>query len=201
MIIYGAGSLGKIVLGELINNHFPEKDICFYDENPNCPVLLFDKYKVLKQPEQLEEYFKNVNTAFFPAIGHPRLRQKATEKVEQMGGKLTSVISNSAFISPLNFNKFEGLFAPQWSGISHNTKIGKSCILHHYVGIGHDVSIGDYASISTDVQIGSFTTIGNYCFIGISAIIYPKIKIGNNVIISAGAIIKQDVEDYANINL
>ena len=198
MIIYGAGSLGKIILAELINDQFPD-DVAFFDENKNLPDVLYNKYKVMKTFDELASAIATGNNRFIPAVGHPRLREKVVKKVENMGGQLTNVISSEAFISKLNFNTFEGLFAPRWSGISHDTKIGKSCILHHYTGIGHDVYIGNYVTLSTDVQVGSFTSIGDYTFIGNCAVIYPRIKIGKQVIISAGMIVKNDVPDYSSL--
>ena len=199
MIIYGAGSLGKIILAELINDQFPFGEVVFFDENKNLPDYLYKQYKVIKTFDELAKIIEAGENQFIPAIGHPRLREKAVKKVENIGGKLISVISSESFISKLNFNTFEGLFAPRWSGISHDTKIGKSCILHHYCGIGHDVEIGNFVTISTDAQIGSFTTIGDYSFIGNCAVIYPSIKIGHCVIISAGSVVKNDVPDYSSI--
>lgn len=199
MIIYGAGSLGKIILAELINDKFPNGEVIFFDENEKLPDLLYNKYKVIKNFEELKKIIASGENNFIPAIGHPRLREKAVNKVVKAGGKLLSVISSEAFISKLNFNTFEGLFAPRWAGISHDTSIGKSCIMHHYCGIGHDVIIGDFVTLSTDAQVGSFSTIGNYSFIGNCAVIYPGIKIGKGAIISAGAIVKSDVPEYGSI--
>jgi sugar O-acyltransferase (sialic acid O-acetyltransferase NeuD family) len=196
MIIYGAGSLGKIILAELINNQFPYGDVVFFDENKELPEYLYNKYRVIKSPDELKTEIKNGNELFFPAVGNPRKREKITERLELSGGKLISIISSGAYISPLNDNRFEGLFAPLWSGISHNTTIEKSCILHHYTAIGHDVVIGKYASISPGVQVCSFSSIGDYCFIGTGAIISTHIKVGNNVVIGAGALVTRDLNDY-----
>ena len=199
MIIYGAGSLGKIILAELINDNFPYGEVIFYDENRKLPDFIYDKFRVIKTFTELSAIIKQGEKHFIPAIGHPRLREKVVKKVERIGGELISVISSESFISKLNFNKFEGLFAPRWAGISHDTKIGRSCIMHHYCGIGHDAVIGNFVTLSTDVQVGSFTSIGDYSFVGNCAVIYPGIKIGKNVIISAGSVVKNDVPDYASI--
>ena len=191
--------MGKIILAELISDQFPYGDVIFFDENTGLPDYLYNKFRVIKTVEELSELIQSGEKHFIPAIGHPRLREKAVRKIEQLGGELISVISSESFISKLNFNTFEGLFAPRWSGISHDTKIGKSCILHHYSGIGHDAEIGNFVTVSTDVQIGSFTTVGDYSFIGNCAVLYPHINIGQCVIISAGAVVKNDVPDFSSI--
>lgn len=199
MIIYGAGSLGKIILGEIIQDKLPFGEIVFFDSGQNLPELLFNKYRIIKSCDELKQNINNGENQIIIAVGHPRKREKVAREIEAAGAELVNVISDGAYISPLNHNRFEGLFAPRWSGISHDTTIGKCCILHHYCGIGHDVLIGSFVTISPLAQICSYASIGNCCFIGTGAIVSPNVKIGNHVFIGPGVVVNENMNDYETL--
>lgn len=193
MLIAGTGGMGKEVLGGLLTyeNH---DDICFFDEDQNSPDILYDKFKVLKSFEDVELYFNKKGNLFITAIGHPRLREKLTDKIEKTGGKLASMICPDVFLFPFN-ETYNGLIAYPGAGISHGVEIGKSCVMHLNSSIGHEVAVGKFMSLGPGAEIIGPTTIGDYVFIGANATVLPDAKVGNNAIIGAGAVVRKDIGD------
>ncbi|MFH1319480.1 MAG: NeuD/PglB/VioB family sugar acetyltransferase [Bacteroidota bacterium] len=194
MLIIGTGGMGKEVLGTLITYEKCD-EICFFDEDQNAAGLLYDKFKVLVSLEEAEKYLRNTDNKFITAIGHPRLREKLTKKIEKLGGKLTSLICSNVFIFPFN-DTYEGIFVHPGVGISHGVQIGRSCVLHINSSIGHDTTIGNYVTIGPGASIVGPTIIGDYSYIGANATVLPDIKIGKNVIVAAGAVVNRDLCDY-----
>lgn len=194
MLIIGTGGQGKEVLGVLLHNEIDDS-ICFFDEDKNTPALLYDKYKVYHSIDEVKAHFQNNGNQFITAIGHPRIREKLTIKIENAGGKLTSVISSHSFVFQFN-DRYDGIIIQPGAVISHAVKIGKSCLLHAHATIGHSVEIGNYVTIGPGVAIIGPTVIGNYCHIGAKAVILPGLKTGNNVIVGAGAVVSRDLRDH-----
>ncbi len=196
MLIVGAGAAGKETLGILLIDKKNEK-ICFFDENKNYPDLLYDKYKIIKSIEQAKEYIDNKDNRFITAIGHPRLREKMTNKFENIGGKLTSLIFSRTNLLFDRFSKLNnGIIIQPGVTISYNVQIGKCCMLHANSVIGHSVQIGKYVSVATNVSIIGPTVIGDYCVIGANSVVLPNLKIGNNVIVGAGSVVNRNLQDY-----
>jgi len=79
-----------------------------------------------------------------------------------------------------------GLCIPHYGTIvvTHKSKIGKNCRLHHGVGIG---------------AYKGGPTIGNNVYIGPGAKLFGDIKIGNNVSIGANSVVTKSFEDNVSI--
>jgi|AntAceMinimDraft_17_1070374.scaffolds.fasta_scaffold02278_7 sugar O-acyltransferase (sialic acid O-acetyltransferase NeuD family) len=196
MLIVGAGAAGKEALGIFLSNKKNE-EVCFFDENKSSPNLLYNKYKVIKSIEQAKEHIKNKDNRFITAIGHPRIREKMTNKFENIGGKLISLISLRANLLFDRFNNLDnGIIIQPGVTISHNVQISKGCMLHANSVIGHSVKIGKYVSVATNASIIGPAVIGDYCVIGANSVVLPHFKIGNNVIVGAGSVVNRDLQDY-----
>lgn len=193
MLIAGAGGQGKEVLGVLMLDGF-QGELCFFDENEDVPDLLFNKFKVYKTIAEVQDYFQTNDDRFVVGIGHPRLREKMTNKLITAGGNLTSIISSSASIFPYN-EPYHGLIMQPGSGISHGVQISSSCLIHINATIGHEVIIGKYVTIGPNTSIIGPSVIEDYCSIGANVTILPKVKLGKNAIVGAGALVNQDLQE------
>lgn len=197
MIIAGTGGLGLEILGMLIDNGY-EKEIVFFDENPDGPENLFGKYRVIKQDEELQQHFRNHGGDFITGIGNPRIREKVTLRIKNMGGILTSVVSKRAGV--FQFNTLPpGTIIHPYVLISHHLDMGEGCALHAHSSIGHAARLGKYINVAPGVSIIGPIEIGDYTYIAAGAVILPHIRIGKNVVISAGAVVKNDVPDFATV--
>jgi len=193
MLIAGAGGLGLEMLG-LIVNRGEEEAIVFFDQGNNIPGQFYDKYPVISEPGEAKTFFEDNTTSFIVAVGHPRLRKKLTDQLENLGGQLVSFIADTASVFSLK-TEYTGLIAQPGSGVSHSTNIGRSCSLHINSIVGHDVTIGDFVTIGPNVSIIGPSQIGSYCTIGASAVGLPGSVIGNNVIIGAGSLVEGELQD------
>jgi sugar O-acyltransferase (sialic acid O-acetyltransferase NeuD family) len=196
MIIAGTGGLGLEILGILIDNDHGE--IVFYDENPKAPEKIFGKYRVIKNAGELQEHFRITDPAFVTGIGNPRIREKVTRRLKNMGGNLTSVVSKRAGV--FQFNTIPpGTIIHPYVLISHHLDMGEGCALHAHSSIGHAAQLGKYINVAPGVSIIGPIEIGDYTYIAAGAVILPHIRIGKNVVISAGAVVKNDVPDFATV--
>lgn len=192
MIIIGTGGLARETMAILLNNN-PNENIIFFDENKNCPSLLYNKYIVITSYNELSKILSN--NKFIVCIGNPRIREKLTKKIKSIGGQNANVISKDTSI--FQYSEFsEGTIIEPYVGISYGITIGIGCAIHIHASIGHSAKIGNYVNIGPAATIIGPTEIGNYSYIGAKALIMPNLKIGNNVIVKAGTVVNRDLTDY-----
>lgn len=194
MLIVGAGSLGKEILTIMIEDRFPE-EIIFYDENPNIPPILYNKYRVINNSSDLKNIFSKGDNRFITAVGSPRLREKLTRKIELLGGSLSSIISKRTTIFNFNDN-YSGVIIQPGVGISYDVEIKEGAAIHINSTIGHCVKIGKYVNIGPNATIIGPSSIGDYSYISAQACLLPNITIGKNVIVTAGKVVDSDLPDY-----
>ncbi|MEI6853305.1 MAG: acetyltransferase [Bacteroidota bacterium] len=194
MVIVGAGGLGREILTILIEDNFQD-DIVFYDENPQIEPLLYHRYPVLQNLSALKELFNNGDKRFVTAIGSPRLREKLTNKIENKGGILCSVISKRTTI--FHFNpSYQGAIIQPGVGISYGVEIGTGSAIHINATIGHCVQMGRYINIGPNASVIGPCTIGDYSYISAQTCVLPNVSIGKHVIVNAGMVVDRDLADY-----
>jgi sugar O-acyltransferase (sialic acid O-acetyltransferase NeuD family) len=195
MLIIGAKGFAKEVL-EICHQNNDLADLAFYDDvNDDVKGFLYEKFPVLKNIQDAENYFKTIDEKFTIGIGNPKLRKKLTDRFIEIAGKLTSTISLKADIGSYGIKIGEGANILDGVKISNDVKIGIASIIYYNSIITHDVKIGDFVEISPDVKILGRASIGDFCQLGAGSIILPDIKIGNNVIIGAGAVVTKNIPD------
>lgn len=192
MIIVGAGSAGKEIMGVYTLGK-PPKEIVFYDDNPNCTNLIDNKYTVIKTLNELQIAI-NKSPEFCIGIGNPRKRKKLYAKLVSLGGKPKN-ISWEPLLSLSSIEDNGSVFQPGVV-ISFDVTIGKSCFIHANSSIGHKVNIGDFVNISPLCSVIGPSIIGSETYIGAGSTILPDIKIGKNVFISPGSIVNRDLADF-----
>jgi sugar O-acyltransferase (sialic acid O-acetyltransferase NeuD family) len=193
MIIVGAGGLGLEVLFVLMENGF-NKDIFFFDTNPQKNGLLFEKYPITHEESSLKELIKK-DSDFIVGIGHPRLRERMFNKFLSLDGTPTNVISKYAHLSPF-LESFNGCIVEPGVGVSHGTHIGTGCAFHINCTIGHSVQLGKFVNIGPGANVVGPCIIEDYAYISVGAIVLPNIRIGKHAIISANVVANRDVADY-----
>ncbi len=195
MLIVGAKGFAKEVL-EVMHENNQLQNLVFYDDvNLDAPDLLFDTFRILKNPQEASYYFKTVDNRFTIGIGNPVLRKKISDKFCKLGGIFTSCISNKSSIGNYGNKIGNGCNIMQGSFITNDIVILEGVLINLNVTIGHDSLIGLFVEISPGVNISGNCKIGDYSIIGSNATILPNIKIGKNVIIGAGAVVTLDIPD------
>lgn len=195
MLVIGAKGLAKEVLEVLIRD-YSENDIVFYDDvSDDLPEFIFGKFNIITSLDLAKEYFEKVDSRFVLGIGNPELRKLLTKKMISIGGKITSIISSSAYIGSFDNIIEEGVSIMARVVITNSIIIRVGTLINQLASIGHDVEIGKFVEICPNVSISGNCIIGDNVFIGTGAIILPKVKIGNNVKIGAGAVVNKDLPD------
>jgi sugar O-acyltransferase (sialic acid O-acetyltransferase NeuD family) len=191
MLIFGAKGFAKEVFETLHQNGY-KKDIVFYDDI-NDNEKIYGKYNILKKKIDVKNFFQKNSPEFTIGIGDPNLRARIYHQFNKIGGKLTSVISNSSNIGVHDTTINIGCNILSGVKISNSVSIGKGCLIYYNSIITHDSVIGDFVEISPSVNILGRVEIAKYTQIGANSTILPNIKIGENSIIGAGSVVTKDV--------
>lgn len=194
MLIIGTGGLAKEVFCMVLKYKLSD-DITFYDEDKSTPAILYNKYKVLHEEKEVQNYFSNISKDFIVGIGNPRIREKLTLKMRKLDGESTNVISNESAIFQFNDYSTATIIEP-FVGISHALSLGEGCAIHIHASIGHAAKIGKYVNVGPGATIVGPIEIGDYTYVGAKALVLPNIKIGKHVVIAAGVTVNKDLNDY-----
>jgi sugar O-acyltransferase (sialic acid O-acetyltransferase NeuD family) len=195
MLIIGAKGFAKEVL-EVLYQLNQVDNIAFYDDiNKDIGDFLFNKFPILKNENQVKDFFNKKDNQFTIGIGNPLLRYKLYKKFIKLGGKFTSTISPYSHISSIDTYLGEGTNILSNSIFSPSTNIGSGCLIYYNVIITHDVKIGDFVELSPGATILGRAKIGDYSHIGTNATILPDIIIGKNVTIGAGSVVTKNIPD------
>lgn len=196
MLILGAQGFAKNVLEILTKNEFCE-DISFYDDvstNVAPSPYLFEKFPIITEFETAREYLR-LNPAYTIGVGNPTLRREFYKKFLSTEGRLTSTVSNGAYIGSFNVEIQDGVNISFGAIINNDVSIGRGALININATIGHDTIIGDFTELCPNVSISGNCFIGEGVFVGSNATIAPKVRIGNNVVIGAGSVVLNDIPE------
>jgi|GEM_PF-672757 sugar O-acyltransferase (sialic acid O-acetyltransferase NeuD family) len=194
MIIVGAGALGLETLGILLDNNYTG-DIIFFDDNPQKNnLLIFNKYKVINDENELLNYMQN-DRDFIVSIGHPRLREKKYLQMLKLGCNPVNLISKKAILFPF-IKPFSGCIIEPFAGISHGVEIGESCAIHINCTIGHEVKMGKFVNVGPGANIVGPCKIGNYVYISVGAVVHPHVIIGDYAFIGSNVVVNRNIAEF-----
>ena len=195
MLIIGAKGFAKEVL-EVCHQNNQLKDLAFYDDlNDEISGLLFDKFPILKNTDQVKVHFSKYGPNFTIGIGDPHLRKMLYDKFTDLGGTYVSTISCKAHIGSYGVHIGEGCNILGNATISNSVKIGNGGLIYYHSVVSHDVTLGDFVEISPCAVLLGKVSVGDYTNIGSNATVLPKVTVGCNVIVGAGAVVTKDLPD------
>ena len=192
MIIVGAKGFAKQLVEIFYQNKELENLFFFDDVYRDLPEELYG-IKIIKSKEEVINIFQTVGNKFCLGLGGPLNRQKVTKQFESLGGELSTVISEKAFIAKHIKLIGKGTTILTSSIVENDTILGVGVLLNSFAAVYHDCIIGDFCEIAPGAKVLGEVIMGNNCLIGANATILPKIKIVDNCIIGAGAIVINDV--------
>ncbi|MFD2165471.1 acetyltransferase [Thalassotalea euphylliae] len=130
---------------------------------------------------------------FIVSIGNNQARLALSEKIEQLGGKLATLIHPQATISKYaNIGAGSVVFAN--AAINVNCQLGVATIVNTGATIDHDCTIGNGCHIAPGVNISGTTTLGNRVWVGVGSTIIQNLSLTDDVYIGAGAVIVNDLK-------
>jgi sugar O-acyltransferase (sialic acid O-acetyltransferase NeuD family) len=189
IILVGGGGHCKSCI-DVIENENKYKIIGVIDKKKK--FLL--NYKVFPESYLSKKLIKNNYS--FVTVGHIKtykVRVRLFNRLKDLGFKIPSIISPSAYISKHAIIG-QGTIIMHGVIVNAGAIIGNNCIINTNSLIEHDVVVGDHTHISTEVTINGGVTIGEKVFIGSRSIIKDNISIDDCSIVGASLYIKKDLK-------
>jgi sugar O-acyltransferase (sialic acid O-acetyltransferase NeuD family) len=193
MIIVGAKGFAKELL-EVAYKLDQINDLVFFDNISNdLPDKLFGQFPIIQKDLDAIEYFNIVDNRFALGLGNPKLRKQMYLKFEQLGGKLTALISPNSNIGSFGVNIGNGATILSNATITNSVTCGIGLLMYPNAVVTHDCVLGDFVELSPGAKILGNWKIGDNVHIGANATILPNVKLSSNVIVGAGAVVTKDV--------
>ena len=151
--------------------------------------------KVIGTDEDIPTYVEKAE--FVITVGFiksPATRIKLYNKVKEVGGKLATIISSTAYVSKYA-TIGEGTVVMHKAFVNAGAKVGNNVILNTFTNIEHDAVIGDQCHISTGTMVNGDCKVGNNCFIGSQSVLANGITIGDDIIVGAGSLVRKSISE------
>lgn len=192
MIIIGAGGFAKELIEAISPNNI-EQGLHFFDNTSKSYATLFlGQFPIISNWDQFTSELQN-DQRFVLGLGGSKNRKSITKQCEALGGVLTSVISNQAYIGSYDITIGEGATILHNATIANGVKIGRGALIYHNVQITHDCTIGDFCELSPGATLLGKVKLGHNVQVGANATILPGIEVGDDTVIGAGAVVTKDV--------
>ena len=194
LALYGAGAMGREFKqiaeesGEWSGVVFID-DHATADELAGCPVYRFQVFRARYTPEEVR---------FVVAIGEPKFRMEAFEKMTRAGYQGGVLVHTSANICP-DAKVGEGTAVCQGVYVGSQAKVGRNCYLSRNASVGHDAVVDDHTRLGVNAFVGGHAVIGENAFIGAGAMLKDRIRVGDTSIVAMGAAVFEDVPDCATV--
>jgi len=191
LILLGGGGHCKSVIEVANESGYEIVGILDKPENIGKTICGYD---IIGSDDQIPNY---VSTCLFIVtvgqIKNPAIRIKLYNLILQNGGKIATMISNSAYCS--KYSRIgSGTIIMNQALVNSDVIIGKNCIINSKALIEHDAVIGDHTHISTGVVINGGCIVGNNCFIGSGCLLSNNVEIPDNTIIGIGSLVINSIK-------
>lgn len=199
MLIVGAKGFAKEVL-EVLHQQGPLPTIAFYDDmSADVPDFLFDRFPILKTPDEARSFLAKGDGAFTLGIGNPSTRRLLYQKFIALGGTFTSTVSPKAILGHYGTRFGEGCNIMSGSVLTNDIRLGIGVLVNLNCTVGHDCQIGDFTELCPGVHLSGNCILEDDVFVGTGAVILPGIKIGRGAKVGAGATVVKNVEPHTTV--
>lgn len=190
LILIGGGGHCKSVIEAAESAGFKILGILDTDQNIGKKVL---DYTIIGTDDSIKHYVKK--SLFVITVGQIKdadLRIKLHHKVINCGGKLATVIANTAHVS--HYSKIgNGTVILHHAVVNADATIGIGCIINTFANIEHDAVVGDFCHISTGAIVNGNCVVGEKTFLGSQAVVVNGVSITDECVIAAGAIVRKNI--------
>lgn len=192
LILIGGGGHCKSVIDVAESAGYTILGILDRPEEVGKKVL---DYKVIGTDDDMVKYVDQAE--FIVTVGQiksPDLRIKLHKMVEQVGGKLATIIAPTAHVSKYA-QLGEGTVVMHQAVVNADAKIGKGCIINTFANIEHDVVIGDYCHISTGAMVNGGAMVADGTFLGSQSVVNQCVKIERGGVIASLSVVNKDITE------
>ena len=192
LILVGGGGHCKSVIDVAESAGYTILGILDMPEMVGASVL---GYPVLGTDDDIPNYVDKAE--FIITVGHIKnntVRKKIAMRIENAGGKLTTIVASDAYVSRYA-TLGEGTVIMHKAFVNADAKVGQNCIINTMANIEHDAVIGDFCHISTGVMVNGGANIGNDTFVGSQSIVNQGVKIKMGGVISSLSVVNKDITE------
>ena len=153
-------------------------------------------YQIIGTDDEVDRFVK-AGFVFLITIGHIKsssIRQKIFKGLSDAGGKLETIIADSAKVSS-HAVVGEGTIIMHKGFVNAGAQIGKNCIINTGSVIEHDAIVGDHSHISTMGVVNGDVTIGTGTFIGSNAVVNQSLQVGDEIIVGSGSVVNKHITE------
>lgn len=189
LMVVGANGHGKVV-ADIAQRMGHYHDIGFLDDDPSIKEAM--GIPVLGNCSDFSKFI--ASSDIFVAIGHPAIRKRLLEQLEDMGADIPILIHPQAIIGR-NVILDIGSVVMAGAVINPDARIGKGCIVNTCASVDHDCILEDYVHVSVGAHLAGAVTVGENTWIGIGAVVKNNISICSDSMIGAGAVVVNDITE------
>jgi sugar O-acyltransferase (sialic acid O-acetyltransferase NeuD family) len=128
-------------------------------------------------------------------IGLPALRERMYKLITNAGGKLATVCSPLARVSP-HATIGEGTVVFHQAVVNAGATVGGNVIVNTFALIEHDVRVGVFCHISTGSRVNGGCVLADRCFVGSGAVLRENVRLAEGTIVGCGAVVVRDTEPF-----
>ena len=187
LLIIGAGGLGRVVL-EMARHDYA----CALIDDGIPVDTKVDSSFVIGDTSSLQELYKSYQKAVV-AIGNNVIRERVMKSLSQIGYRIPSVISPSAYLSEYA-SVGEGCIILNNAVVQNGSHVGNGVILNSGVEIHHDSYVDDYALIYTNTVIRTQARVGKRAWIGSTLTIGNQVIVEDDQVVENGQTLKKNTE-------
>ncbi len=190
LVLVGGGGHCKSVIDAAESGGLTIRGILDLPSNVGRSILGYD---VIGTDEDIVRF---VDEAYFVVtlgfIKDASLRIRIHEKIDQLGGRLATIIASTAHVS--RYAEVDsGCVILHQACVNAGAKIGKGCIINTFANIEHDAVVGDYSHISTGAIMNGGCQVGKATFLGSQSVMVNGVSVVDGCVIGAGTVIQKNI--------
>lgn len=194
VVIVGAGGFGREMFGYVKDCMSAGKDWKikgFIDDNPGALSGYRYDAEIISS---LDDYHPAPNDVLVCAIGMPKPKKRAVEKLLSRGAKFATLVHPAAHVGS-NVALGEGVVICPFVSLNCDICVGDFAMINISAGCGHDSRIGAFATISGFCDITGYCQVGEGAFLASHVCMRPSSKIGNWASVGIGSSVIVSIKD------
>ncbi len=198
MVIFGAGSLGRLALDIFNSNEVLVYG--FLDENPKLHNTEISDVMVLGDP--MDDGFLKIignKTEAFVALENKTYKQKIAKMLQDRRKIMPVNAVHAKAVVSEDAELGHGILVGPGAIINAGTKLGNHSVVHSGAIIDVNVNINEMVEVGPGAVINAGVNLEEGAFVGSGAIIVAGVTIGKNARIGAGSVVIDNVAANATV--
>ncbi len=193
IIIFGAGSLGRMVLGILRSHDF---DVYGFLDDVVDPDSMIDNVPVLGKTDD-QGYIKLIDKKAQVVVALEDLseRKRIIDFLKDVRKTVPMNAIHSSVSLPENRSIGHGNIIGAGVIMEPGFYLGSHSVIHSGSLLGTNARIEDFGTIGSGTVVGYDCKLGEQVFVGAGSTVVPGIRVGDNSSIGAGSVVIQHVSE------